>query len=524
MGSAVVPRKRGGLDAWVWEHHQDRLFLAICVVGSVINLTAVGIPSVVAGSLFLGMSRVEGLLWLIGIAVGALVGVFVAAVICREQIEPIRRWSAGERSDPTAMLAALQRLPQVVGIRMALVYVGLMVAISYPFVLWLARPGLSGALGLLIAYGVVATLGAILSATLAQLLAGAAAVDLGAAAGSPIPPHARWWTFRVRLVITIATLCAFAGLVTTAVVLGTGAEEQDYLAAIVVGSVWGAYIGSLVSSIMVGPLLKPLGEVIDGTARVRLGDLSKAVPVLAADEFGDLAVAFNDMQQGLRERESLHAAFGSYVDPALAQRLVESGSSMFEGEEVEVTVMFADVRSFTSYSEGVTPADAVQLLNRLFDVMVPVLHEHGGHANHYLGDGLLAVFGAPQPLGGHADAAVAAAIEIQQRVRANLGDELRIGIGVNSGPVIAGTVGGGGRLEFTVIGDTVNAAARVEALTKETGDAILITEATRLALSPPRRRSTKRGDFEVRGKAARLTLHAINPFPRTGPDSEGDRR
>ena len=468
-----------------------------------------------AGSFYLGMSREEGVLWLIVVGPGALFGVWMGAVFCREEIEPIRRWSAGERSDPTAMLAALQQLPQVVGTRMAVVYVGVTVAISYPFALWLARPGVAGALGLLITYAVVGVISAIFSATLAQLLAGAAAIDLGAAAGSPTPPHAPWWTIRRRLVITIAALCAFAGVITTAAVLGTGAEEQDYLAAVVVGSVWGAYIGSLVSRIMLGPLLEPLGEVIDGTARVQRGDLSKAVAVVAADEIGDLAVAFNDMQRGLRERAALHAAFGSYVDPALAQRLIESGTSLFEGEELEVTVMFADVRSFTSYSEGVTPADAVRLLNRLFDVMVPVLHEHDGHANHYLGDGLLAVFGAPEPLERHADGAVAAAVEIQQRVRAEFGKELRLGIGINTGPVIAGTVGGGGRHEFTVIGDTVNAAARVEQLTKDTGDAILITETTRAALSLPRQRSIKRGEFEVRGKAAKVTLHAVNPFPRS---------
>ena len=113
------------------------------------------------------------------------------------------------------------------------------------------------------------------------------------------------------------------------------------------------------------------------------------------------------------------------------------------------------------------------LLNRLFDVIVPVLHEHGGHANHYLGDGLLAIFGAPSPLEHHADAAVAAAVEVQRHVRAEFGNSLRLGIGINTGSVIAGTVGGGGRHEFTVIGDTVNVAARVEQLTKETGDAIL---------------------------------------------------
>jgi adenylate cyclase len=147
--------------------------------------------------------------------------------------------------------------------------------------------------------------------------------------------------------------------------------------------------------------------------------------------------------------------------------------------------------------------------------VVPVLQEHGGHANHYLGDGVLAVFGAPLSVPDHAGAAVAAAVEMQRRVRAEFGGELRLGIGINTGPVIAGTVGGGGRHEFTVIGDTVNVAARVEQLTKETGDAILITDATRAALPTPRPRSRSRGAFDVRGKAAKITVHAVNPFPRS---------
>ena len=263
------------------------------------------------------------------------------------------------------------------------------------------------------------------------------------------------------------------------------------------------------------PSLQPIRDLAAGTARVTAGDYAHPLPVVQDDDLGVLTALFNRMQVGLQEREALHAAFGSYVDPALAQRLIDSGSSLFEGEEVAVTVLFADVRSFTSYAEGVEPAAAVERLNALFDVIVPVIQEHGGHANHYLGDGLLAVFGAPLALAAHADAAVAAAMEMQRRVRAGFGQELSIGIGINTGLVIAGTVGGGGRHEFTVIGDTVNTAARVEQLTKDTGDAILITEATRGALSTPRPRTTKRGAVELRGKAEAVTLHALHPFPRS---------
>jgi adenylate cyclase len=128
----------------------------------------------------------------------------------------------------------------------------------------------------------------------------------------------------------------------------------------------------------------------------------------------------------------------------------------------------------------------------------------------FVGDGLLAVFGAPRRRDDHADQAARAAVEIVARVRSDLEGELEIGIGVNSGEVVAGNVGGAGRLEFSVIGDAVNVAARVEAATRETGDAILITDGTRRLLSDP-------GDLEIRprdeiplkGKSEPVALYAL---------------
>ena len=287
---------------------------------------------------------------------------------------------------------------------------------------------------------------ALIFSTASQLLVRPAARDLAADALLDSFPG-RAWSVRRRLVVITTTGVGVGGIAVSAAVRGTAADEHDYLMALGASTAFGAYFAWLLDLLVFSPTLAPLGDVMAGAARVEGGDLSQAVPVTSLDELGELAGSFNRMQRGLAERESLHAAFGSYVDPALAQRLIESGSSVFEGEELEVTVMFADVRDFTAYSEGVAPGQAVALLNRLFDVMVPIIHEHGGHANHYLGDGLLAVFGAPQVLAHHADAAVVAATEIQRQVRKVLGDELRIGIGINTGPVIAGTVGGGGRLD-----------------------------------------------------------------------------
>ena len=192
------------------------------------------------------------------------------------------------------------------------------------------------------------------------------------------------------------------------------------------------------------------------------GDLGVRVPVLGTDETGRLAESFNQMVAGLEERERLREAFGAFVDPQLAERVLEEGT-VIEGEEVEVTVLFVDIREFTAFAEHASATEVVAELNAFYELVVPVLVRHGGHANKFIGDGLLGVFGAPEHLADHADRGVAAALEIAEVVRRAYGGRLRIGIGVNSGPVVAGTIGGGGRVEFTVIGDTVNTAARVEA-------------------------------------------------------------
>jgi class 3 adenylate cyclase len=134
---------------------------------------------------------------------------------------------------------------------------------------------------------------------------------------------------------------------------------------------------------------------------------------------------------------------------------------------------------------------------------------------------MLAVFGAPEPRSDHADRAVAAALEIAEAVRERFGDELPIGVGVNSGRVVAGTVGGGGRMEFTVIGDTVNTACRVEAATRETGDDVLITEATRERLSGEPARWTERPAIPLRGKRHDVRLYAprVSRFSRANSAS-----
>jgi class 3 adenylate cyclase len=213
------------------------------------------------------------------------------------------------------------------------------------------------------------------------------------------------------------------------------------------------------------------------------------------------------MVRGLEERETLREAFGSYVAPDVARRVLDEGA-MLAGEEVEVSVVFIDICDFTTFAEQASARETVQYLNEFFDVVVPLLVRHGGHANKFIGDGVLAVFGAPERHADHANRALAAAIAISADVQAHFGDRLRLGIGVNSGPVSAGSIGGGGRLEFTVIGDAVNVAARVEAATRDTGDRILITEQTRCLLSRVPVELEERGTVPVKGRTEEVRLWA----------------
>ena len=158
---------------------------------------------------------------------------------------------------------------------------------------------------------------------------------------------------------------------------------------------------------------------------------------MATDETGSLAGSFNRMVAGLEERERLREAFGTFVDPDVAERVLRQGT-ILEGEEVEVTVLFLDIRDFTAYAERASAHDVVARLNDFYEHVVPVLLRHGGHANKFVGDGLLAVFGAPERWPDHADRAVAAALEIARVVEEVYRGELRIGIGVNSGTVAGG--------------------------------------------------------------------------------------
>jgi class 3 adenylate cyclase len=312
----------------------------------------------------------------------------------------------------------------------------------------------------------------------------------------------------------LAALPALA-VITGATAPGLAAEAGDQVARLALG-LGAAFVVTLTIGIPLIQLLSdsvvaPIRALEEATARVARGDLDVRVPVTSADESGRLARSFNDMVAGLAERERLRETFGAYVDPEIAEHILKEGTDL-GGEQVDVTMMFLDVRDFTGYAERADAQEVVTELNKLWSCVVPVIHEHGGHVDKFVGDGLLAVFGAPRRRADHADQAAGAALEIVARVKRDLDGELDIGIGVNSGSVVAGNVGGAGRLEFSVIGDAVNVAARVEAATRQTGDEILITDATRRLLTDSDRRETvAREGIPLKGKTESIALYALRP-------------
>ena len=323
----------------------------------------------------------------------------------------------------------------------------------------------------------------------------------GAAVGVPL----RWKLLGALPLINVITGVVVSGLSTN------GDSSLSDLGLDVVVAVLVAFTISLELTVLVTrSVLQPVDRLLEATDAVKKGDLDARVPITSGDELGKLAGSFNEMMDGLSEREALREAFGAYVDPDVAERVLEEGE-LIEGQEREVTVMILDVCDFTEFAERSSARETVAFLNDLFGIVVPCVTQHGGHANKFLGDGLLAVFGAPDRLEDHADRAVAAARDIAAKLSERFGKEMRFGIGVNSGPVVVGSVGGGGRLEFAVIGDTVNVAARVEHLTRETGDVILATEATRCLLSESAGEFEPRGEFALKGVSEPVPIYSLSP-------------
>jgi adenylate cyclase len=221
-------------------------------------------------------------------------------------------------------------------------------------------------------------------------------------------------------------------------------------------------------------LAQPILRLVEGTRRVAAGDLTVDLAVSSRDEIGILTEAFNTMTTSLREKVMITRAFTRYVDRDVADELLKDPEQpVLEGERREVTVIFCDLRGFTQLSERLGPEEVVLLLNQFYDLMIEATFRNAGTLDKFLGDAIMAVFGAPIAHSDHALRAVRTAVAMREgverlsrrRIRRG-GEPLSVGIGVSTGETVAGTVGTDDRMEYTVVGDSVNVAARLEATAK----------------------------------------------------------
>jgi len=263
---------------------------------------------------------------------------------------------------------------------------------------------------------------------------------------------------------------------------------------------------------------RPLISLSDGVRRIMRGDYRARVPVKTRDELGDLASAFNRMAVGLEERDKVHDLLGKSVSPEVAAELMKSEIEL-GGEIRDVTILFSDLREFTTLAETQSPQALVKQLNAYFTEVTGAVESAGGVVDKYIGDAVMAIFGAPVAVADHAERAVSAALAIlkaeeslnQERRRQGL-SPLRTGIGISTGPVVAGNVGSASRHNYTVVGSEVNLASRLESLTKETvyQARIICSDATRLALKGGHALRDL-GETEIRGKKGTLRIWAVDP-------------
>jgi adenylate cyclase len=264
---------------------------------------------------------------------------------------------------------------------------------------------------------------------------------------------------------------------------------------------------------------KPLVELHAGVARIAAGDLDTPVPVHSRDEFGDVATSVNAMAVGLKERDRVKSTFAHYVSQQVMESILKSGAEIqLSGDRRRVTVLFCDIRGFSTISEKLAPEKVVKLLNEYFESMVEVIFRNEGTLDKFIGDGMMVLFGAPKDDPYQEEHAMRTAIEMQHELRRlaekwkSEGVVIRNGVGINSGPAVVGNIGSSRRMDYTAIGDTVNLASRLESATKDLGVGILVSEYTYIALKGTFR-FKEMGSIRVKGRTDPILTYTLLEEP-----------
>jgi adenylate cyclase len=279
--------------------------------------------------------------------------------------------------------------------------------------------------------------------------------------------------------------------------------------------------------IFVALLVGPLRRLRHGVEQLRDGDLSVRVPPTSADEVGELTRAFNEMGDSLEQKQRVQNAFGRYVNDYVLNQLLEGPEEdALGGFEREVTILFCDIRGFTHLSEGLKARRVVALLHEIFQLVSDRILERGGTIDKFIGDSVMAYFGAPVQQPDHAARAVTAAIDILRTVRERNrpireGREpdrelVELGIGIHSGVVVVGNIGSDRRTDYTAVGDAVNVAHRLEKLARP-GE-ILVSEAVQRAVRAQHRLRFE-GERQLSGREEPVHVYSLELEPEA-PASE----
>lgn len=241
------------------------------------------------------------------------------------------------------------------------------------------------------------------------------------------------------------------------------AEQKD-LRWKILGSAGVALIGALFLSLLLSHGLSvPIRDLVAGTGEIQRGNFEVKVPVRSRDEIGQLAISFNEMADGLAQKERYRTVLNQVADEEVAQKLI-SGEITLGGELRDVSVLFCDIRGFTPLTQNMPPGEVIEMLNEHMTALMRVVKEHNGVLNNFVGDLLVAIFGAPVPRGNYTqDAALCALGLIEERTRLNQSSrhKLQIGVGLATGNVVAGGMGSADRFHYTVLGERVNLASRL---------------------------------------------------------------
>jgi adenylate cyclase len=271
----------------------------------------------------------------------------------------------------------------------------------------------------------------------------------------------------------------------------TIAKQQQVMLISVALTMLAAILGVVFAMLVSAGVTRPVRRLLEGARAVEAGDLGGTLVATSKDEIGHLTIAFNRMVEQLRLKERLRETFGKYVDPRVVEGLIEGPALAAEGQRRVMTVLFCDVKGFSSTSEGMTPQGLVKVMNRYFSTMSAPIRAHQGIIDKYIGDAIMAYWGPP--FADHAEQARLASfaaldmLALVPQLQAELPELLGVRtlpnafdlrIGIATGEVLVGSIGSELMMSYTVMGDTVNLASRLEGANKEYGGRILVAEAT----------------------------------------------